>query len=1073
MNGCAVILVLVLAMAALLVPFLIAVLWRRVQDQEQTIRALQDRFGSLAHRLDERIVALERADRSSEAEPSATADDSERSREQAPIADVPPPLEPAVAVAAETVAPSEDRPATSRVIPTPLPPEPTAPASTADEAASPTAGDPAQGEPAQGDAKPRRPIVPPAYGDRRASRAAWPKIDWEQWIGVRGFAVLGGAVLALAGLLFVKDLAERGFFPPAVRVTLAYVVGIAAVFGSQRLRPKGYAVTANSLAWAGVVILYGATWAASRLFDLIGYGVAFALMALVTSAAGLLAWRYRSTVIAVLGLLGGFITPLLLGSGFDHPIGLFGYLLLLNGGALFLVRRRRWPVLGLLGLVASGLYFAGWTATDFGASDRPPALILLALFSALFALVGYQRGEADVADQRKWSWLRAAGLVVPFLFALYFAARTDLGEHLAPVAALIALLSFAAGWLEQRDRLPVGTTGTAAAASLAVFTVWLWDVHFVGTLARSQGEGGWLAWEANGIAIGLAAVFFALLMLQSRTRRRASSNDPPALTPLDALPTVVVAVGALFQVAARPALRDTTLWPWVVGMIGLSVILVRTASVPRMGWLVPMAAGLMGFGNVVLANDQFAPLSPALYYGLVVALSVAWLVFALVRNVRSFDSVASSPEIRAAMAGAVAHPMIVLGGLLPLVFVEHQPAPVFLATLPALAAVATLAITRLGSGKLYLALVALVSLVLTFWHSSERWENWALAVHGLLVIAFSFWPFLSSRVLATRRGALYGAALAGPLAFPILHERFVSMFGDRAIALLPLALATISLAAAARARQVLAVADSASEMGAESGAHRLRSQVWLLAVTLGFVALAVPLQLSEEWWTIAWALQGAAMLGLWRRLDHPGLKYFAILLLGAATARLVINPALLGYHVDRGWPILNWLLYTYWVPAACLLGAFRILQPLEAPRARLFESALYRPQRPILGLGCGLAAIVVIFAWINLTIFDLFADGSLQSISFSHQPARELSLSLAWAVYALCLLALGLQRRSAGLRWISLVVLLITIVKVFLYDLGQLEGLYRVGSLAGLAVSLLLVSLVYQRFVFTSRTEKS
>ena len=44
--------------------------------------------------------------------------------------------------------------------------------------------------------------------------------------------------------------------------------------------------------------------------------------------------------------------------------------------------------------------------------------------------------------------------------------------------------------------------------------------------------------------------------------------------------------------------------------------------------------------------------------------------------------------------------------------------------------------------------------------------------------------------------------------------------------------------------------------------------------------------------------------------------------------------------------------------------------------------------------------------------------------------------------------------------------MVITLGKVFLHDLGELEDLYRVGSLVGLAVSLIIVSLVYQRFVF-------
>jgi uncharacterized membrane protein len=45
------------------------------------------------------------------------------------------------------------------------------------------------------------------------------------------------------------------------------------------------------------------------------------------------------------------------------------------------------------------------------------------------------------------------------------------------------------------------------------------------------------------------------------------------------------------------------------------------------------------------------------------------------------------------------------------------------------------------------------------------------------------------------------------------------------------------------------------------------------------------------------------------------------------------------------------------------------------------------------------------------------------------------------------------------------VILILTIAKVFLHDLWQLGALYRVGSIVGLAVALLLVSYLVQRFI--------
>ncbi len=108
----------------------------------------------------------------------------------------------------------------------------------------------------------------------------------------------------------------------------------------------------------------------------------------------------------------------------------------------------------------------------------------------------------------------------------------------------------------------------------------------------------------------------------------------------------------------------------------------------------------------------------------------------------------------------------------------------------------------------------------------------------------------------------------------------------------------------------------------------------------------------------------------------------------------------------------------------------------------------------------------MVFVWINLAIADWYAEGPLLTLQFGRSPARDLTVSIAWAIYALVLLGFGMARANIGLRWLSLSFLVVTIGKVFLYDLGELRDLYRVVSLVGLAVSLLLVSLLYQRFVF-------
>ena len=61
-----------------------------------------------------------------------------------------------------------------------------------------------------------------------------------------------------------------------------------------------------------------------------------------------------------------------------------------------------------------------------------------------------------------------------------------------------------------------------------------------------------------------------------------------------------------------------------------------------------------------------------------------------------------------------------------------------------------------------------------------------------------------------------------------------------------------------------------------------------------------------------------------------------------------------------------------------------------------------------------------------------------------------------------------MRKSSRALRWASLVLVMATVAKVFLHDLGELRDLYRVASLLGLAISLIIVSLAYQRLVLGS-----
>ena len=78
--------------------------------------------------------------------------------------------------------------------------------------------------------------------------------------------------------------------------------------------------------------------------------------------------------------------------------------------------------------------------------------------------------------------------------------------------------------------------------------------------------------------------------------------------------------------------------------------------------------------------------------------------------------------------------------------------------------------------------------------------------------------------------------------------------------------------------------------------------------------------------------------------------------------------------------------------------------------------------------------------------------------------ARHATLSVGYALYGFGLLAVGMRRRRAMLRWLALAILASTIVKVFLYDLSKLEAIWRILSFVGLGLLLLGGSLLYHKY---------
>ena len=180
-------------------------------------------------------------------------------------------------------------------------------------------------------------------------------VSWEFAVASQWLLRIG-MLLVLIGIgFFLKYSIDNGMLPPAARSVLAACSGLGMLAAGISLLRGNYKLIGQGLLGTGTATLYFSVFAASSLYKLISMEAGFALMTAVTALAGFISVRFNSRLTAVLGVLGGYLTPIMLRSEAVNYPGLYGYLLVLGCGILGISAFRRWPLLSYLGFVCHHL----------------------------------------------------------------------------------------------------------------------------------------------------------------------------------------------------------------------------------------------------------------------------------------------------------------------------------------------------------------------------------------------------------------------------------------------------------------------------------------------------------------------------------------------------------------------------------------------------------------------------------------------------------------------------------------------------------------------------------------------
>jgi uncharacterized membrane protein len=1052
---------------------------------------------------------------------------------------VPPAVAPAVAPVAAPVIPAP---------PPAIPPAIAAPVRPPPVALSPVAPAPTvKAKPAETPVVPpplvaaaARPAPAPAAAPRR------PAINWEQFMGAKLFAWLGGLALFLGVAYFVKYSLDHGWIPDSVRVALGFLTGAGLVVGGLKIPRERYAITAQTLIAAGIVSLYAVSVACSpEHFNFLPPVAVFLLMALVTATAFLLAVRLEAQVVAILGLLGGFLTPWLLATGVDNPAGLFGYLALLDVGLVAVALHRRWFHLVPLGAGGTVIMLVGWAEKFYAPEKTLTAMVVCVGFSGLFlgaVEAGRRFGRNSPLLGRTAIALPAVAFCFAWFFLGYPEAAGQTGLFFGFVLA-VSLVGFVLAWREKMGGLIAGAGGLSAllmarwAANTftaeqapVVVTVCLvfCAVYFGVYLAarRLQLFHPSVLWTAGGLpAVSLAFAFFlmdhdavaarpgllftfilvsdafllALAWMDDRAPRlhlgaglavfallaiwtagHLTDDLLPWALALDLLFAALHTVFPLVLERHRPAAAPTwwsqlfpplalvlmlfpiyqltavslLIWPAILLLdvlaIGLAVISASLVSVAIVLVLTLLATGLCIFR--VPATAVFAPSLLFVIGGFSVFFFAAslWLVR------RLGTKLAAAGQQLTSVFGDARTQLPAFSSLLPFLLLLmicgrlNVPDPSAVFGLGLLLVALTLGLGRLLAVEWLsgcaLAGMAGLEYVWHLRHFNPADAGLPLVWYASFYAIFAAYPFLFRRDFARLTGPWAVAASSGLAHFWMIYQAIKTGWPNDVLGLVP-ALFTLAPLGSLIAVLQLEPADNPK---------RLNQLAWFGGVALFFITLVFPIQFERQWLTVAWALEGAALLWLFHRVPHRGLPAVGVVLLGTAFARLALNLEVLGYHARSDTAIFNWYLYAYGLTTVALFTGARLLAP---PR----EQVLGVNAPPLLnGLGGVLA-----FLLLNLEIADYFTPVGAHSLTFqfSGNFARDMSYTIAWALFALGLLVCGIWRKSRTARYAAIALLSVALLKLFFHDLARLEALYRIGALFAVAVIAILASVAYQRFL--------
>ncbi len=231
------------------------------------------------------------------------------------------------------------------------------------------------------------PFSAPVIEPFKTPPAAAAESQLEVKLGVTAALVIGVITVIVAVGFFLKYVYEHQMLSNVARVSLVAIGGLAGLVIGEVLRRRDYGIVAKGITALGFALLYAAVFSGNKVYGLYEAPWAFAGAIVITATAMLYAVGFNEVLIAMLSLLGGYLSPIIITTGRNLPIQLFGYVLVLSLGAMAAGAFRRWRAINWTAFAGTYILYTLWFDKFYRADQMTVALVWLGIFAGVYLLL--------------------------------------------------------------------------------------------------------------------------------------------------------------------------------------------------------------------------------------------------------------------------------------------------------------------------------------------------------------------------------------------------------------------------------------------------------------------------------------------------------------------------------------------------------------------------------------------------------------------------------------------------------------------------------------------------------------